>query len=196
VDGIQAFLKPSEAKNPILETRDQALFELLYGAGLRVAEITALNLKNIDFDQMEVRVLGKGRKERIVPLTAPCALSIEAYLAVRDRLKPQANEKKALFLSYKGRRLTSRGVTYLLQRRLRRAGLDEGMGPHALRHSLATHLLSGGADLRIIQELLGHASVRTTQRYTHVGIDALVMAYDSAHPRAKSSNNKKLAEDI
>jgi len=141
-----------------------------------------------------VRVLGKGQKERIVPLTEPCVSSIQTYLGIREALKPPQEQKHALFLSYKGHRITPRGVTYLLQRRLRRSGLDEDMGPHALRHSLATHLLSGGANLRIIQELLGHASVRTTQRYTHVGIDALVAAYDAAHPRAKTSKNKKLAE--
>ena len=194
VDGIKSFLQTSGAKNPVLEARDQALFELLYGAGLRVAEVTALDMNNLDFNTCEVRVLGKGQKERIVPLTAPCVASIQSYLSVRNRLKPAPKDKRALFLSYKGQRLTARGVTYLLQRRLRRSGLDEKMGPHALRHSLATHLLSGGADLRIIQELLGHASVRTTQRYTHVGIDALVAAYDAAHPRAKTSKTKKLAE--
>jgi integrase/recombinase XerC len=194
VDGIKSFLKQSSANNPVLEARDQALFELLYGAGLRVAEVTSLNLDNLDFDRREVLVLGKGQKERIVPLTAPCLSSIQAYLGVRGRLDPPTDQKHALFLSYKGQRLSSRGVTYLLQRRLRRSGLDENMGPHALRHSLATHLLSGGADLRIIQELLGHASVRTTQRYTHLGIDSLIAAYDAAHPRAKATKDNKPAE--
>ncbi len=186
VEAVETLLQKDagSTENPILQIRDRALFEMIYGSGLRVSEVTGLNIGNLDIRNGEAHILGKGEKERIVPLTEPSVLTIRAYLAVRNRLVPKKGHEDALFLGHRGTRLTARGVSYLLRKRLASSGLDEKMGPHALRHSLATHLLSAGADLRIIQELLGHASVRTTQKYTHVGIDALVRAYRDAHPRA------------
>jgi len=186
VDSINALLTPDPSQDSVLRLRDQAIFEFLYGSGLRVSELTALNFSHLEEEGSHIRVLGKGSKERIVPLTDPAQDALNHYLQFRDKLKPKAGHEKALFLSHRGTRITPRGVTYLLRRRLKEVGIDQIMGPHALRHSLATHLLSGGADIRVIQEILGHATVRTTQKYTHVGIDALVSAYDQAHPRART----------
>ncbi|MBR58845.1 MAG: hypothetical protein CMH54_12600 [Myxococcales bacterium] len=186
VEAVETLLQKDAGttENPLLQIRDRALFELIYGSGLRVSEVTGLNIDKVDIRNGEAHILGKGEKERVVPLTDPSMMALRAYLGIRDRLSPRDGHEDALFLGHRGTRLTSRGVSYLLRKRLSRSGLNENMGPHALRHSLATHLLSAGADLRIIQELLGHASVRTTQKYTHVGIDALVRAYQDAHPRA------------
>ena len=185
VDEARAVLAVSASSRPELDARDRAMFELVYGSGLRVSELTALNLDSVDLSARTVRVMGKGRKERIVPLTDIAADAITAYLEQRPRLEPKGAHAMALFLGHRGTRITARGVRYLLDRRLLKAGVPRQMGPHGLRHSVATHLLSSGADLRIIQEMLGHESVRTTQRYTHVGIEELVKAYDEAHPRAK-----------
>jgi integrase/recombinase XerC len=187
VDEMTALLDTPTKKEAVLEARDTALLELLYGSGLRVAEVVAINVSHLDLSEASLRVLGKGAKERIVPLTARSIERIRDFLRLRDDLAPRAGHEQAIFLGHRGTRLTTRGVRYILKRRLLAAGLNPDMGPHAIRHSLATHLLSGGADLRIIQELLGHASVRTTQKYTHLGIDALVQAYDKAHPRSKNS---------
>ena len=185
VDEVRALLATSTSSRPELDARDRAVFELIYGSGLRVSELTALNLDDIDLSGRTVRVMGKGRKQRIVPLTGLAAGAITNYLDLRTRLDPKGDGVMALFLGHRGTRLTSRGVHYLLDRRLLKAGVPRRMGPHGLRHSVATHLLSSGADLRVIQEMLGHESVRTTQRYTHVGVEELVRAYDEAHPRAK-----------
>jgi len=191
VDSINMLLQPEVSTDSVLRLRDQAIFEFLYGSGLRVSELTALDFTHLEEEGSHIRVLGKGGKERIVPLTDPAADAFKRYLQMRDRLKPRSGHENALFLSHRGTRITPRGVTYLLRRRLREVGIDQVMGPHALRHSLATHLLSGGADIRVIQEILGHATVRTTQKYTHVGIDALVSAYDKAHPRARNEGANK-----
>ncbi len=181
----RALLTTSTSSRPELDARDRALFELTYGSGLRVSELTSLNLDDVDLAAGTVRVMGKGRKQRIVPLTDLAAGAISDYLDLRPRLDPKSDSVMALFLGHRGTRLTPRGVRYLLDRRLLKAGVPRRMGPHGLRHSVATHLLASGAGLRVIQEMLGHESVRTTQRYTHVGIEELVKAYDEAHPRAK-----------
>lgn len=159
--------------------RDRAALELLYGAGLRVSELVGLNLEDLANDS--VRVRGKGSKERIVPLVEKARAAIDAYLSRRSELGPQG---PALFLNRRGGRLTARSVARHLARYALIAGARRHVHPHALRHSFATHLLDMGADLRGIQELLGHASLSTTQRYTHVSSERLLQIYEDAHPRA------------
>jgi integrase/recombinase XerC len=168
--------------------RDAALLELLYGAGLRVSELVALDVDGIDLRTLEARVLGKGRKERIVPFGKKAQAALSAYLPRRlELLQGDSNEgdERALFLTGRGRRLGVRRVQALVSRYGALAAGRPDLHPHALRHSCATHLLEGGADLRVIQELLGHASLATTQRYTHVSLDRLLSVYDKAHPLAR-----------
>jgi len=167
-----------------LELRDRALFELTYSCGLRCEEIVNLDLRAIDFDAEEARVLGKGSKTRIVPIGEPAQRALERYLALgRPQLAPRSPEP-ALFVSKSGRRLSPSDVRRRLRGWLAHAGLAAGVSPHSLRHSFATHLLEGGADLRTIQELLGHASVSTTQVYTFVESSRLRSQYERSHPRA------------
>jgi site-specific recombinase XerD len=167
-----------------LELRDRALFELAYSCGLRCEELVNLDLEAVDFDAEELRVLGKGSKTRIVPVGEPAQRALERYLGRgRPALAGRAAEP-ALFVSKSGRRLSPSDVRRRLAAWLRNAGLAGGVSPHALRHSFATHLLEGGADLRTIQELLGHASVSTTQVYTWVESGRLRSQYERSHPRA------------
>jgi integrase/recombinase XerC len=165
--------------------RDRAILELLYAAGLRVGELAALDLEDLDLAGGLVRVLGKGRKERIVPFGSKAAAAIRRWLDLSAPARREGSRGEALFLNVRGGRLTDRSVRRILDRRLQEAALQARVSPHALRHSFATHLLGAGADLRAIQELLGHASLSTTQRYTHLGIDTLMEVYDRAHPRAR-----------
>ena len=167
--------------------RDQAMFEFLYAAGLRVSELSGVDLDDLDLSQRLVRVLGKGGKERIVPFGEPAAKAIRKYLPSRGALRaahPSRDESEPLFVNRLGERLTARSVARVLKRRLRDAGLPARISPHALRHTFATHLLSAGADLRSIQELLGHASLSTTQRYTHADAARLMEVYRKSHPKA------------
>jgi integrase/recombinase XerC len=175
--------KNSEA----LARRDRAILELFYASGLRIGELTGLAPDQVDLQQGLVRVLGKGRKERIVPVGRTALHALQGYLEVRGGLEPRsgAGEAAALFLNARGGRLGARGVSRLVLRHLVASGLGKKITPHGLRHSFATHLLSAGADLRVIQELLGHARLSTTQRYTHVGLDKVMEIYDRAHPRAR-----------
>lgn len=166
-----------------LSLRDHAIFELLYSCGLRVSEAVSLNVGHLDFEQSLVRVFGKGRKERIVPIGSKAQEALHDYLTQRGR--PAGDEP--LFLNQRGGRLTSRSIERNLKQRLLDANISRHATPHALRHTFATHLLDAGADLRSIQELLGHASLSTTQKYTHVSVDHLLKVYDQAHPR----NRKK-----
>ena len=159
--------------------RDVAILELLYASGLRVSELTGLDLEALDRSERTVRVLGKGRKERIVPYGGQAARAVEAWLARRSEADGP------LFTNGQGRRLTVRSIHTIVGRAARAAGIARRVSPHTLRHTFATHLLDGGADLRAIQELLGHRRLSTTQRYTHVGADQLMRVYDAAHPRAK-----------
>jgi site-specific recombinase XerD len=170
--------------------RDRALVELAYAAGLRVSELAAAELDALDLRRAEIRVVGKGGKERIGLLGRPAVAALVAYLehgrpalAARRR---DGHAPAALFLNAAGGALGVRGIRYRLDRLRRRAGLPDGIGPHTLRHSFATHLLDGGADLRVVQELLGHANLATTQVYTHVSPSRLRAAYLDAHPRARS----------
>jgi integrase/recombinase XerC len=164
--------------------RDKALLEFLYATGLRVGELVSLDLDAIDLSGGLVRVLGKGNKERIVPFGRKAAAALRAWLSASDHLRRTRRDADAVFLNLRGTRLTDRSVRRVLGRRLREAAIVARVSPHALRHTFATHMLGAGADLRAIQELLGHASLSTTQRYTHVGVEALMAVYDKAHPRA------------
>jgi integrase/recombinase XerC len=164
--------------------RDRALLELLYAAGLRVGELVTLSLGDLDLPGGMVRVLGKGGKERLVPFGRKAREALTRWFDASRVLREAAADRDAVFLNLRGGRLTDRSVRRILSRRLREAAVRARVSPHALRHSFATHLLGAGADLRAIQELLGHASLSTTQRYTHVNIDALMRVYDRTHPRA------------
>jgi integrase/recombinase XerC len=174
-----------------LALRDRAFLELLYASGLRVSELVGLDLEDLDHPQRLVRVLGKRRKERVVPFGGHAAAALAAWLDLgRPALAAGPDAAKggdAVFLNYRGGRLSARSVARRLDRWVTAAGLPRHVHPHVMRHSFATHLLEGGADLRGIQELLGHASLSTTQRYTHVEWKRLAAVYDAAHPRAKGS---------
>jgi integrase/recombinase XerC len=171
----------------LMPRRDRAMIELLYACGLRVSELVGLNLGSFDKAGQMLRVLGKGRKERVVPYGAKAQEALEAYWPVRDRILEQARgtpNAEAVFLNPWGGRLTDRAVRYILKKYCRLAGSNLDLHPHSLRHAFATHLLNDGADLRAIQELLGHASLSTTQRYTQTSIRQLMAVYDKSHPHA------------
>jgi integrase/recombinase XerC len=176
-----------EGRPPLRELRDRALVETLYGAGLRVGELAALRVRDLDLHRRELRVLGKGGRERVIPLPAAAVRALDAYLAQRRRPGLFAEPLFASLRASRGalRPLGPRDVRRVLERRARRIGLQERVHPHRLRHSYATHLLDMGAGLREIQELLGHASLSTTQRYTAVSAERLLEVYDRAHPRAR-----------
>ncbi len=170
------------------EVRNQAILELLYSCGIRVSELTGLNLSDVDFKERLIRVIGKGDKERIVPVGKKALSAIEKYLEQTQVVRKKAmNSTKTfvnpLFLNKNGGRLSSRSVSSIIKDFVRRYNLADNITPHSFRHTYATHLLDGGADLRSVQELLGHASLSTTQRYTHVSLDKLMEVYDRAHPR-------------
>jgi site-specific recombinase XerD len=181
VDGLLESMKATNA----LEMRDRALFELIYSSGLRCQEALDLQVRDISFSSCEVRAKGKGRKVRVVPVGALALGALERYLREgRTRLVANGSQEERVFLSRTGRPLSSSDVQRRLARYLAQAGIPAGTSPHTLRHSFATHLLEGGADLRSIQELLGHSSLRTTQVYAHVSAAHLRRAYRRAHPRA------------
>src|SRR3954465_7748160 len=168
--------------------RDRAILELLYATGIRVGELVSINLRDIDFNQKLLRVFGKRRKERIVPFGDPAVKALRDYLAVRDNFLMNApvtkRDAQPLILNYQGTRMTTRSVGRLVEKYIRLCAGIHDISPHALRHSFATHLLDSGADLRDIQELLGHARLSTTQIYTHVSMEKLIEVYDKAHPKA------------
>ncbi len=167
------------------DLRDRALLELLYATGIRVGELVRLELDDLDLGAQLVRVLGKGGKERLVPFGRQAAHALARYLERASVLRQRHADGHPVFLNARGGRLTDRSVRRILDKRLRQAALSARVSPHALRHSFATHMLGAGADLRAIQELLGHASLSTTQRYTHVSTEALMQVYDRTHPRAR-----------
>jgi integrase/recombinase XerC len=173
---------PSSGRSELLALRDRAIFDLLYGTGLRVGELVSLSVRDFDPDRREVRVLGKGGRERVVPVPGKVVRSLNTYLARRHR---PGLFGEPLVLNARGGRLSDRGVRKVLRRRLLESGIGRHASPHALRHSFATHLLDADVDLRSIQELLGHARLSTTQRYTHVSPERLTRVYRQAHPRAK-----------
>jgi integrase/recombinase XerD len=165
--------------------RDTAILETLYGAGLRISELVNLDVDDLDAEEGSVRVVGKGNKERVVPLGRYALQALDAYLTQSRPALARPGSRGALFLNQRGGRLTRQGCTILLKQAAKRAGLKVRVTPHSLRHSFATHLLEGGADVRVVQELLGHASVATTQIYTLVTEDHLREVYFTAHPRAR-----------
>ena len=182
LDDVDRLLATPRADG-VLGLRDRAILELLYSSGLRVSELTGLDWEHLDTDAALVRVLGKGRKERVVPVGRPALRAVETYRAAAASAGWPA-VRGAVFRNARGGRLTSRSVGRLVDRHVLASGTTTKATPHALRHTFATHLLGAGADLRAIQELLGHASLSTTQRYTHVDLRRLMEAYDRAHPRA------------
>jgi integrase/recombinase XerC len=170
--------------------RDRAILELLYAAGLRVSELTGLNLADMDQKDQMLRVRGKGNKERIVPYGEKAAQALRAYWPVRDSLlevsegSGRGASMNAVFLNYRGDRLTQRSIGRIVKKYVKLVNVNWDLHPHSLRHAFATHLLADGADLRAIQELLGHQSLSTTQKYTHASIRQLMDIYDKAHPHA------------
>jgi integrase/recombinase XerC len=167
--------------------RDRAILELLYASGLRVSELTGLDLEDVDRKEQMLRVLGKGNKERIIPYGAKAEKALEAYWPARAAILRKTGARgdaQAVFLNHSGRRLGTGAIAHIVKKYVRLINVNWDMHPHSLRHAFATHLLADGADLRAIQELLGHASLSTTQRYTHSSIRELMEVYDKAHPRA------------
>jgi integrase/recombinase XerC len=178
VDGVTPAADRFERPYP---ARDLAIFELLYGCGLRISELVGLNLEDFDFNERWIRVRGKGKKERQVPYAGKATVALERYLALRQ---PDNRNGSALFLNHRGGRLTDRGARGIVKFYAEMISGDSSIHPHSLRHAYATHLLSDGADLRAIQELLGHARLSTTQKYTQVSLADLMAVYDRAHPKA------------
>jgi tyrosine recombinase XerC len=191
---LPQFLDPSEVETLLrmpdrgnaVGRRDAAVLELLYSTGMRVSELIALDVDSLNADDT-VKVRGKGMKERIVPVGRPAVQAIRDYLEKRYELGHTSQDPHALFLSHLGTRLTARAVRYRLNLYLKAAGIDKRVSPHTLRHTFATHLLNGGADLRVVQEMLGHASLATTQVYTHVTTERLRESYAELHPRSRKT---------
>jgi integrase/recombinase XerC len=183
-------IPPGIQEDGLLLPRDRAILELLYAAGLRVSELTGLNLADMDQKDQMLRVRGKGNKERIVPYGGKAAQALRAYWPVRDSLSQISEEAgrrssaDAVFLNYRGDRLTQRSIGRIVKKYVKLVNVNWDLHPHSLRHAFATHLLADGADLRAIQELLGHQSLSTTQKYTHASIRQLMDIYDKAHPHA------------
>jgi integrase/recombinase XerC len=186
--------QPDALRKRILLARDRAIVELLYGSGLRVSECASLDTGGIDLKRGEVRVIGKGRKERRIPMGDPCRDALSDWLETRPLLGAAEGAGPALFLNARGGRLSARSIRRMLKARALESGIDIDVHPHALRHSFATHLLDGGADLRSIQEMLGHASLSTTQRYTHLTVERLLDVHRRCHPRRSDAADEGTEE--
>ena len=185
LDRIFEAAKSAAPEQSAALARDRAILELLYASGLRVSELVGLDLRSVNFGDGMVLVRGKGRKERIVPFGSKAKEAITAYLPIREKVLWETKTgSPALFLNARGRRLTTRSVDRLVKKYVRRFGPDLKASPHSLRHAFASHLLTEGADLRAIQEMLGHVSLSTTQKYTQVSIQQLIDVYDKTHPKA------------
>jgi len=188
-DSVLRLLESISGDDP-LSLRDRAVLELLYGTGARVSEIVTLNLSDLSYDEGLLRLIGKGDKERLVPVGRAAHEAVSSWTSPlgRSRLIGEKSlpreDQHALFLNQRAKRITRQGIHLMVQKRAERAGLESVVSPHVLRHSCATHMLAHGADVRVVQELLGHSSVATTQIYTKVSQDHLVVAYTNAHPRA------------
>ena len=203
VDEMSKLLDAPDASRP-LGRRDKAVLELFYASGLRLSELVGLDLDDVNLAGRVVRVLGKGGKERIVPFNPTAAAALKAWMADREGLRQARPEGRAygrkhrepLFLNYQGSRLSTRSVDKLVRRYVAACSTRYGISPHALRHSFATHLLEAGADLRAIQELLGHARLSTTQRYTHVNAAQLIETYRKAHPKASRLQGSSAPPDV
>ena len=187
VDDVFRLLERPDRKKP-LGLRDLAILEVLYSCGIRVSELEALDISGVDFEGRLVTVIGKGDRERIVPIGRIALKAVRNYLeATRNLRKGDGNDSQdgPLFINFRGGRLSGRSIARIIKRYATESGLSPEISPHSMRHTFATHLLDGGADLRSVQELLGHASLSTTQRYTHVSLDRLMEVYDKAHPRSR-----------
>jgi integrase/recombinase XerC len=187
VDEMFELLKAKD-DNSVLGLRNRAMLEIFYSSGLRLSELAGLDLIDLDFNQKLVKVRGKGRKERIVPVGGPALKAVQEYLEKIGEIRKGTNGgilKKPLFLNVRGERITTRSIARIVNEVTGKSGIGRKISPHALRHSFATHLLNAGADLRSIQELLGHESLSTTQKYTAVNINRMMEVYDKAHPRNK-----------
>lgn len=187
-DGEKSEGEESGENDAVLRARDAALFELAYSSGLRVSELVGLDLAQLNLREAEARVLGKGCKERLVPIGRAAIEALQHWLAVRSDWL-QNDDEPAVFINARGKRLSVRTVQQRLKNRAIRQGLAQHVHPHMLRHSFATHLLQSSGDLRAVQELLGHASIASTQVYTHLDYQALAKVYDTAHPRAKKKGS-------
>ena len=186
-DEATALLESADTPTP-QGLRDRSILEVFYGGGIRLSELVGLDLCDLDMEAGLIRVLGKGGKERVVPIGSYAISALREYLARRDKFFPPAKKgergETAVFLNRWGSRLSGRSVSQIVLKYLRKSGVSHHITPHSLRHSFATHLLDGGADLRAIQELLGHARLSTTQRYTHLSMDKIMEVYEKAHPKA------------
>ncbi|MFQ5349613.1 MAG: tyrosine recombinase XerC [Thermoanaerobaculia bacterium] len=181
---IEQLIEAADGDEP-LARRDRALLELLYASGLRVGELVSLDWGDIDLESRVLRVLGKGGRERMVPFGRPAEAALRRWLESWAEVRGAGDTSEPVFLNHRGGRLSDRSVRRILDRYVRRAALAAGVHPHTLRHTFATHLLEGGADLRAIQELLGHSSLSTTQKYTHLELERLLSVYRESHPRAR-----------
>ena len=184
---VKSLLAQPSKEGGVKGSRDRALLQLLYATGMRASEVVSLNLDDLNLASASVRCWGKGSKERIIPIHAQAVATLRDYVerGRREFLKPENAGERALFLNQRGKRLTRQGLWLIVKGYVKEAGLSEGVTPHTLRHSFATHMLDGDADLINVQQLLGHASVSTTQIYTHVSSERLREVYDKSHPRAK-----------
>jgi integrase/recombinase XerC len=191
VDDMFRLLELPEGKG-FLPVRDRAMLELFYSCGLRISELVSLTLDNLNLSSRMVKVLGKGGKERILPMGRHCVEALQIYLNARmDKIRKMEPGTDKLFLNHRGAGITVRGMRKVVEKFIKLGNFPGGVSPHSIRHSFATHLLEGGADLRSIQELLGHSSLSTTQKYTHLTLDRLSETYDKAHPRAKEKPEMK-----
>lgn len=172
--------KDSDKKTPLV-ARDRAILELLYSSGLRVSELAETTMDDLNMGNALIRVRGKGNKERIVPIGSKALSALGKYLDVRDELNPSSDH---VFLNFRGRNITTRSLARIIKKYGLASGISKNVSPHVLRHSFASHLLAGGADLRAIQEMLGHSSLSTTQKYTHLSIERIMEVYDRTHPNA------------
>lgn len=180
---MQEFLDLPETAKP-LDKRDKAMMELLYATGIRVSELVGIELEDVKFTERLIRIRGKGKKERLVPFGRIAEESLRSYIRARPLINKGQVEETPLFLNYRGRKLSSRSVERTVDKYIRRSAVRRKISPHSLRHSFASHLLSRGADLRVIQELLGHESLATTQKYTHLDLKHLLEVYRKSHPRS------------
>lgn len=193
VDEMFRLLQLPEGEG-FLPIRNRALLELFYSCGLRISELVGLSLEGINLNSRMVKVLGKGGKERLLPMGRHCIEALKNYLNARmDKVRKLGPDTEQLFLNHRGAAITVRGVRKVVDKYIKQGNFAGGVSPHSIRHSFATHLLEGGADLRSIQELLGHSSLSTTQKYTHLTLDRLSETYDKAHPRAKEKPAEKAA---
>ena len=185
LEQVEELFSKNRERTDDLKLRDQAIIELLYASGVRVSELVNIKMNAIDLKNRTIRVFGKGRKERMVMFSKSCQKTLKDYL-INSQLRGSSDY---LFTNAKGEQLTTRGVEYILEQIQNKCGVQLGLHPHMLRHTFATHLLEGGADLRVIQELLGHESINTTQVYTHITEEAMKYQFVMSHPRAKKPRN-------